>query len=208
MDIKIKALMRNWQKRNISGIFCLDKAEAAAKLLEIIPAAQTIGFSGSQTLEQLGTIKALKTRGNQVFDPYLAGLSREEGLDIRRKAAVADYYLTSANAIAEGGELVFFSGYGHRISGIANARQVIVVCGINKLTASLEEAISRSRKYATPLNCKRLNWQSACLADGACHEEVCFAPDYKRMCCQILIIETEINPERLKVILVNEPLGF
>ena len=208
MDKRIQALISSWQKRNIEGILCADKSAAVKKILDMVPLSSSVGFSGSQTLEQLGIIKVLAARGNDVFDPYQADLSREESLNIRRMASEADFYLTSANAIAGQGELVFFSGYGYRISGIASAKNVIVVCGINKIVSDLEEALSRSREYVAPLNCKRLDWNAACLADGICHKEICLAPDYKRMCCQILIIETEINPDRLKVVLVGENLGF
>jgi len=106
------------------------------------------------------------------------------------------------------GELVFFSGYGNRTAGISYAKNVVVVCGINKITPNLEEALKRAREYATPLNCQRLNWNSACLADGICRREICLFPEYKRMCCQVLIIEAEVTPERMRVILVGENLGF
>jgi hypothetical protein len=83
-----------------------------------------------------------------------------------------------------------------------------VACGINKITSNLEEAIKRAREYVAPLNCKRLNWNAPCLADGICREEICLYPNYKRMCCQILIIEAEVVPDRFKVVLVGESLGF
>lgn len=83
-----------------------------------------------------------------------------------------------------------------------------MVCGINKLTANIDEAIKRSREKAVPLNCKRLNWASACLREGICRQEECLFPEYKRMCCQILIIEAEVTPDRLRVVLVGESLGF
>jgi hypothetical protein len=110
--------------------------------------------------------------------------------------------------VSEKGELVFFSAYGNRTAGISYARNVIVVCGINKLTKDLEAALNRARQYATPLNCKRLNWNTPCFQDGICRKEICLFPEYKRMCCQILIIEAEVVADRLKVIFVGEDLGF
>ncbi len=205
---QIKDLIKTWQKRNILGLYCTNKNDAAEKILEIIPKAATIGISGSVTLDQLGIVKTLESRGNKVFSPYKPGISREENLEIRRKGAGADYYLASANAISKTGELVFFSGYGNRIAGISYGKNVIIIAGVNKISENLEEAIKRAREYATPLNCKRLNWASACFKDGTCHNEICLFPEYKRMCCQILIIEAEVTPERLRVVLVGEELGF
>ncbi|MDD4894039.1 MAG: lactate utilization protein [Candidatus Omnitrophica bacterium] len=208
MDKRVNNLIKNWQKRNIQGFYCRDKESALNEMLEVIPVSSSVGFSGSVTLDQLGAIKHLIARGNTVFNPYKEGISRGESMELRRQGALADYYLASPNAISEKGELVFFSAYGNRTTGVSYARNVIVVAGINKITPNLEEAIKRSREQATPLNCKRLKWESPCFADGICHQEICFAPEYKRMCCQILIIEAEVTQDRLKVILVGENLGF
>jgi hypothetical protein len=207
-DKRIATLLANWQKRNISGIACQDKEVAIEKVLEIIPFSASVGFSGSVTLDQLEIVKHLEARGNKVFNQYKEGVTGKESLELRRQGSLADYFLTSANAISESGELVFFSAYGHRTAGIANAKKVLVVSGINKITPSLEEALKRAREYATPLNCKRLNWPAPCLEDGVCKNDVCLFPEYKRMCCQILIIEAEVAPDRLGVILVAENLGY
>ena len=209
MEKRIEDLIKNWSKRNISADYCENKLQASESALEIIPSSATIGISGSVTLDQLGLVKSLEARGNKVFNQYKQGISRDESLELRRQGAQsADYYLTSANAISEKGELVFFSGYGNRTAGISYARNVIVICGINKLTRNLDEAIKRSREYATPLNCKRLNWDTPCFKDGICKMSICLFPEYKRMCCQILIIEAETIQERVKVILVGENLGY
>jgi L-lactate utilization protein LutB len=208
MDKKIDNLFKIWEKRNILGLYCENKEKAVDKILKVIPQSASIGFSGSVTLDQLGIIKRLESRGNKVFNPYKTGINREESSRLRRLGSQADYYLASANAVSKDGELVFFSAYGNRISGISYAKNLIVVSGINKLTPNLDEAIKRAREYATPLNCKRLNFNTPCFKDGICHKEICLFPEYKRMCCQILIIEAEIAPDRLKVILVGENLGF
>lgn len=208
MDQRIGSLINNWQKRNIQGFYCQNKEEAVDKILEIIPQTAAIGISGSLTLDQLGVLKRLGERGNCVFNQYAPGITREENLNIRRLGAQADFYLASANAIAVTGELVFFSAYGNRISGISNAKNVIIAASVNKIAQNLDEALRRAREYATPLNSKRLNWNTPCFKDGICRKDICLFPEYKRMCCQVLIIEAEVTPERLKVILVEENLGF
>ncbi len=209
MEKKIENLINNWQRRNILGAYCQNKEEALDKILKIIPQSASIGISGSVTLDQMAIVRQLEERGNKVFNQYKSGISREDNLQLRRLGSQADYYLASANAVSEKGELVFFSGYGNRTAGISYAKNVIVVCGINKITPNLDEAFKRAREYATPLNCKRLqNWNTPCLKDGICRKEICLFPEYKRMCCQILIIEAEVTPDRLKVILVGENLGF
>ena len=208
MNNTAQQLLKFWQKRNISGFYYQKIEEAARKILEIVPPDASIGFSGSQTLSQMNLIGLLEERGNIVFNPYKSGLSVDESLEIRRLATSADFYLASANSITEDGKLIFFSGFGNRTSGIAYAKNVLVICGVNKIVKDLAGALKRAREYATPLNCKRLNWNTPCLKDGTCHEDTCFFPEYKRMCCQVLIIEGEVSPDRLKVILIGESLGF
>jgi len=207
MDNRLRQLISRWQKRNISGFVCPDKKSARELLLELIPQSASIGVSGSQTLQQLEAIEALQSRGNRVFDQARAKY-KEESLRIRRQGAQADYYLASPNAIAETGELIFFSAYGNRIAGVTYADKAVVIAGVNKLVPTLTEALKRARELATPLNCKRLQWNTPCFADGKCRQEVCLYPDYKRMCCQLLIVEAEALESRMSVILVEEELGF
>jgi hypothetical protein len=208
VDNKIEALLEIWKKRNIEGFYCGNRCGGAAKVLEIIPVSASVGICGSVTMDQLGLIGLLEERHQKIFNQYQPGLSRQESQEKRVQGAGADYYIASANAISQDGKMVFFSAYGNRTAGIAGAKNVVVVCGINKVTPTLDDAMRRSRDHVTPLNCKRLNWPSPCLKQGACHEEECFFPEYKRMCCQILIIEAEAVLGRLKVVLIGETLGY
>jgi len=208
MQEKVGELIRNWKRRNIEGVFCQNKDQAHRGILDLVPETASVGFAGSQTLEQLEIIEMLESRGNKVYNHYAADLSRDESMRVRKLGAQADYFLTSANAISVKGEMVFFSAYGHRIAGIADAKHVIVVAGLNKITDSLEAAVDRARNYVTPLNCKRLKWDTPCFRTGKCHNYECLSPEYNRMCCQILIVEAEVSAGRLTVLLVGEDLGF
>ncbi|MFH0762948.1 MAG: lactate utilization protein [Candidatus Omnitrophota bacterium] len=209
MDKSIELLIDNWRRRNISGFYCANKEEAADLLIQMIPAQASVGISGSLTLNELKVLPRLESGGYKVFNQYKAGIDLQESLKLRREGAQADYYLASANAVSQKGELVFFSGYGNRTAGISYAKNVIIACGVNKITPDLTSALKRAREYATPLNCRRLkSWNTPCLKDGICKEEICLFPEYKRMCCQALVIEAEALPERLRVILVGEKLGY
>ena len=208
MNDRQMELINNLAKRNISAFYCANAQGVKDKVSELIPFDSSVGISGSKTLQELNLVEMLKGRGVRVFDQYGLGADKEEGMRLRQLGIGADYYLTSANAVSCDGELVFLSAFGHRSAGIANAKNLIIVCGINKITDDLNAALIRAREYVAPLNCKRLNWNSVCLDKGICQEDVCFPPQYKRMCCQILIIEAEINPGRVKFILCQENLGI
>ena len=170
MNVCVEDLLNNFKRRNIQGFYCPNMDEARAKILEHIPKQSSIGFCGSQTLEQMGIIKELQSRGNNVLNQYERNLSSDESMRIRKLSIQADIYLSSANAVSMDGELVFFSAYGHRIAGLACANRVIVVCGINKVVKTREAAVKRAREYAACLNVKRLRWDTPCAKDGICHE--------------------------------------
>lgn len=201
-------LIASWRRGNIQGYFLEGREPVRQKLFELIPPAASVGFSGSMTLQEMDVIAALESRGNKVFNHAEPGLSREESMALRNRGASADFFLSGANAIAATGELVFLSAYGHRISGIANAAHAVIIAGLNKISPDLPAALARARGTAVPQNCRRLGWETPCRSGGVCDYGRCRQPEYRRMCCQLLVIEAEAFPGRLTVILVDEPLGF
>jgi acyl-CoA hydrolase len=208
MNARVQELLDNLKRRNMEALYCQNGDEVHARIMERIPESATVGFCGSQTLEQLEIVEMLQSRGNNVLNQYDPQLSRDESMRIRKLSIQADCYLCSANAVSMAGELVFLSAYGHRIAGITAANRVIVVVGSNKVVATREAAIKRAREVAAPINVKRLHWDTPCAKDGICHEDICFSPDYIRMCCQMLVLESEVDPERMTVIIAKEELGF
>jgi L-lactate utilization protein LutB len=209
VDKRIRNLIDHWGRRNIKGFYCADKGEVVKHILSAIPQKASVGISGSVTLDQIAVVKMLEARGNEVFNQYKSGISREESLRLRQQGVQAEYYLTSANAVAVTGEMVFFSAYGNRTAGIAYAKKLIVTLGTNKIVPTLQEALRRAREYVTPRNCQRLSWENTpCFKEGNCQEEICFSPEYRRMCCQIFIMEADMIPERVSVYIVDEVLGL
>lgn len=87
-------------------------------------------------------------------------------------------------------------------------KNVIVIVGRNKICKNKEEAISRARNVASPINMQRIaslsNRTTPCLVDGICHD--CKSKD--SICSNITITRLCYPENRIKVILVNEDLGF
>ena len=113
---------------------------------------------------------------------------------------------TKAEAgLAETGELVNIDGFGNRVaclcSGPAN---VIIIAGMNKVVNSVEAGIERIRTKAAPPNTTRLGKNTPCAKTGVCGD--CFSPDC--ICSQTVITRRSGVPGRIKIILVNEDLGF
>ena len=85
--------------------------EEAADYLDRAIDGKTVGMGGSMSLAELKTFERLSTH-NEVFS-HQTGNADEQ----RRKAATADVYLLSANAIAaDTGEILNIDGTGNRVS--------------------------------------------------------------------------------------------
>jgi hypothetical protein len=125
--------------------------------------------------------------------------------EMRKKAAGSDYYLLSANAITCDGEIVNTDGSGNRVASMMfGPKNVIFIIGKNKIVADYTAAVDRIRNVASPLNAKRLNYNTPCAVLGYCTD--CAHP--QRMCSVTGIIHRPPSSVKMRVILVNEDLGF
>lgn len=129
----------------------------------------------------------------------------EEKRKIELETYDCDYFLTSANAITEDGVIVNIDGLANRVSAIAyGPRNVLMIVGMNKVVKDVENAVSRARNESAPINAQRFGLETPCSKTGACFD--CKRAD--TICCQFLITRFCKIPQRIKVILVNEELGF
>ena len=96
-------------------------------------------------------------------------------------------------------------GNANRVSAIAfGPAHVIVVAGMNKIVKSEEDALSRAKNIAAPINAQRFGLTTPCAKTGACYD----CKSHDTICCQTLITRYSKHDGRIKVILVNEDLGF
>ena len=101
--------------------------------------------------------------------------------------------------------MVNIDGNSNRVSAIcAGPRNVLMIVGMNKVARDVESAMSRARNEAAPINAQRFGLSTPCSKTGACFD--CKIPD--TICCQFLVTRYSKHPGRIKVILVNEELGF
>ena len=196
----IKAL----ESRNMEGFYAETKEEALKKALELIPEGSSIGWGGSMSIAEIGLKDAVCQGGYTVYNRDEAKTPQEKR-ERELAAYDCDFFLSSANAVSEDGVLVNIDGYGNRVSAIcAGPRNVLMIVGMNKVVRDVENAVSRARNEAAPINAQRFNLDTPCCKTGACFD--CKNPD--TICCQFLVTRYSKVPGRIKVILVNEELGF
>ena len=196
----------NFNKRHFEAYFVETKEEALAKALELIPETDVVGWGGTQTVNQIGLKKALEERGNKLMDRDKTNSFEERWQLMKDIVSQADTFLTSANAITEAGELLLVDGYGNRVSAVSfGPDNVICIVGMNKVCRDMDSAIARVKEIAGPINSTR--WpdsKTPCNVNGRCGE--CIGEDCG--CCYWLKIRVCAPAKRIKVILVNEDLGF
>ncbi|QUH31254.1 lactate utilization protein [Vallitalea guaymasensis] len=199
-----KNLIKQFQKRRIEAYYCENKELAKDKILELLKDGSTVSWGGSMTLQEIDLFDSLKNGNYNLLDRSTAK-NNEEAAEIYHQALSADYYLMSSNAITLDGKLVNIDGNGNRLAAlIYGPDNVIVVAGMNKVVLDEESALKRVRNEASPINTVRLNKNTPCSITGKCSD--CLSDDC--ICCQTVITRMSRVPNRIKVILIGEELGY
>lgn len=201
----VKSTLDNLRRNNMQGYFLKNRKELFQLLDELILEDSTVGSGDSATLEQLGVFDFLRN-GNYIFyDKHIENLTSAQKREIYIKNFSADNFITGCNAITADGKLVNIDGNGSRVAPmIYGPSQVIVVVGKNKIVENINEAIERVRQIAAPLDAKRLNKETPCTKLGRCID--CKHP--QRICNNLVVIARQFDNKRIKVIIVDEDLGY
>lgn len=197
-------LVKNLKSRHFDAYYCATKQEALAKALELIPEGATVGWGGVLSAHEIGLVEALNAGNYRALDRDKCATA-EEKLQMAKEAMFADVFITGANALSMDGEMVNIDGTGNRVAAIVyGPKEVLVIAGMNKVCDTLEDAITRARTVAAPLNQQRFGLNNPCTATGTCADcksETC-------ICNQILITRHCRPVGRIKFILVGEELGL
>lgn len=200
-----KTILKTFDKRGFEGCYCATKEEAVEKAMSYVQPGASVSFGGSMTLNECGVMDALKARADITLLDRSKAKNPEEVKEIYHKALSCDCYFMSTNAISMDGQLVNTDGTGNRVAAlIYGPETVIIVAGMNKAAATLEEAKNRVKALASPPNCIRLNRNTPCAATGVCHD--CFGEEC--ICSQTVITRRSAVKNRIKIILVGESLGY
>lgn len=197
-------LIEKFNLRGIEGYYCSTKEEAKEMAKRFLTPGCSIAWGGSETLSQIGLLEELKASDYVIYD-RMSATTPEERRELYGKIVTADYFLMSSNAITLDGELVNVDGASNRVACLCHGPEnVIVIAGMNKIVPDVESGVKRVRNMAAPANAVRLGTDTPCGTIGRCGN--CLNADC--MCCQIVVTRRSRIPNRIKVILVGEELGF
>jgi L-lactate utilization protein LutC len=183
------------QANGIGVVRATNAADAKRIVLGLIPDGSEVHHGASTTLEQTGITEAIETSGRyEALRPRIWSMDRKtQAAEIRRLTGSPEVMLGSVHAVTETGSLVTASSGGSQLGPYAaGAERVILVVGTQKIVADLEEGFRRIEEYAFPLEDARAQ------AAYGIHSGI----------NKILIVNREIQPGRITVVLVDEVLGF
>ena len=202
-----KQLIKKMEKRQFEACYCATKEEALSKAKDYFFDGCSITCGGSATLKEMGLKQYLETEGGEKYNYINRDLAKsaQEKREVFAKAALADFYLMSSNAVTLDGELINVDGVGNRVAALCfGPANVIVIVSMNKVVKDVEAAIWRTRNIAAPPNALRLNCDTPCASIGSCGN--CLKPDC--ICADIVVTRFSRIPGRVKVILVGEEMGY
>lgn len=136
------------------------KADALAKIRELIPADASLMNGASTTLNQIGFIDVLKEGKhgwNNLHDGILAETDKEKQELLRKQSVLSEYYVGSAHAVTETGELLIASNTGSQLPHLVyTSPNIILVIGTQKIVPTLEDAFKRITEHVVPLEDARM----------------------------------------------------
>ncbi len=169
---------------------------ALATVRELIPRGAEVMTGSSTTLIEIGfeDLLAGRTCGWKDLHTVITAENDDaKRAELRRRSVAADYFVSSASAITETGEIFGCDASGSRVGAWPFAAgHVIIVSGTNKIVPGVDDAMRRVREYVYPLENRR-----------AMH--VYGTPSMIGKC---VILAQEKVPGRVTVVLIGEPHGY
>jgi len=194
-DEQIERTASALEANNIHTLIAEDGEEAKRLFLELVPEGAEVFLGASVTLETLGIRDEIDKSGKyDALRPKMFAMDRAtQGREIRKLVGAPDYAAGSVHAVTEDGRVLIASNTGSQLGPYASgAGKVIWVVGAQKIVKDVNEGLRRIEEYSYPL------------------EEVHMQELYKMSTNvnKVLIVNREIRPNRITMIIVKEELGF
>lgn len=187
----------NFLKANgINAVLAKNAEDAKNKALSLIPKGAEIMTITSVTLDSLGISKEINESGN--YNPVrdkLYSMNREtQKKEMKSLGSSPEYVIGSVHAVAQDGKIIVASNTGSQLPAYAyGSLNVIFVVGTQKIVENLDEGMKRIYEHSLVLESERA--KKAYGVPGS-------------FVSKILIINKEIDPNRVNLIFVPEVVGF
>ena len=194
-DEHVERIAKVLEVNGMKALIAETGEEAKKIVLDLVPQGAEVYANQSQTIDKLGLREEFDQPGRyNAVRPKVLKLDRKTQADeIRKLRSSPDYIIGSVHAITESGQVLASSFGGSQLGAYAyGSAKVIWIVGTQKLVKNLDEGFRRIEEYSYPLEDARL------LAAFGMHSAV----------GKTLIVNREVVPERITIVLVKEELGY
>ena len=170
--------------------------QAKEKIIQLLPKGAEVMDMTSVTLDTIGVSQIITQSGDyDAVKKKLAKMDRKtQSREMQKIGAAPQWAVGSVHAVTENGEVIIASNTGSQLQAyIYGASYVVWVIGAQKIVKNIDDGMKRIYEYCLPLEAER-----AKKAYGAAGSNI----------SKIAIVNKEINPKRITIILVREKLGF
>jgi LUD domain len=194
-DEQIERTVKALEANGIHAVVAENGEEARRIFFDLIPEGAEVFLGASVTLETLGIKDEIDKSGRyDSLRPKMFAMDRAtQGREIRKLGGAPDYAAGSVHAVTEAGQVLIASNTGSQLGPYASsAGKIIWVVGAQKLVKDLDEGFKRIYEYDLPLEIEHMR-QLYNAGTGI---------------NKVLIVNREIRPNRITMIIVKEELGY
>jgi hypothetical protein len=194
-DEQIERTVKALESNGIHAVVAENGEEAKRIFFELVPEGAEIFLGASVTLETLGIKDVIDKSGHfNAVRPKMFAMDRAtQGREIRKLGGAPDYAAGSVHAVTEDGQVLIASNTGSQLGPYASGGgKVIWVVGAQKLVKDLDEGFRRIYEYDLPLETEHMRQ----LYNMGTNVN------------KVLVVNREIRPDRITMIIVKEELGY
>ena len=194
-DEQIQRVVKALEANGIHALVAENGEEARRIFFELVPEGAEVFLGASVTLETLGIKDEIDQSGRyDALRPKMFKMDRAtQGREIRKLVGAPDYAAGSVHAVTEDGQVMIASNTGSQLGPYASgAGKVIWIVGAQKIVKDLNEGFRRIYEYDLPLETEHMR-------------QLYNAPTGVN---KVLVVNRELRPDRITMIIVKEQLGF
>ena len=194
-DEQIERTAKALEANGIHAVVAEDGQEAKRIFFDLVPEGAEVFLGASVTLETLGIKDEIDKSGRyDSIRPKMFALDRAtQGREIRKLGGAPEYAAGSVHAVTEAGQVLIASNTGSQLGPYASgAGRIVWIVGAQKLVKDLDEGMRRIYEYDVPLETEHMR-QLYNMGTNV---------------SKVLIVNREIRPNRITMIIVKEELGY
>jgi hypothetical protein len=194
-DEQIERTVKALDANGIHAVVAENGEEAKRIFFELVPEGAEVFLGASVTLETTGIKDIIDRSGRyEALRPKIFALDRAtQAREIRKLGGAPDYAAGSVHAVTEEGQVLIASNTGSQLGPYASgAGKVIWVVGAQKIVKDLNEGFKRIYEYDLPLETEHMR-QLYNMGTNV---------------SKVLVVNREIRPNRITMIIVKEEVGY